>query len=306
MVLAVALAGTLGTGDAQAAVDCASTITANVVVLDNPTVFNRLGAQNPNWITYALRRDVIDVRTGTPEGIANDLGEVGVLEPGFVALRPDKRTRPLVVRSVAGACLTVNFENLLDPIPNNKNPIQDLLDNNDQVAGRCAGFHASGVELRSIGGGIANDGSFVGNNHSGDDVANNCGLDGGIKGSLVSPGDNTTYNLYTPHEGAFVINSYGATLGSEQSSGNLGIGMFGQLNVEPRGARGRRRLQPRRPADHRLRGGVPRRNRCLPGGDDRRRRFCSSHLRVDRRGPDRPSLSLSGHGNHHDHERAHG
>ena len=24
-----------------------------------------------------------------------------------------------------------------------------------------------------------------------------------------------TYTLYTPHEGAFVINSYGATLGSE-------------------------------------------------------------------------------------------
>ena len=27
----------------------------------------------------------------------------------------DKRTRPIVVRSVAGSCLTVNFTNLLDP-----------------------------------------------------------------------------------------------------------------------------------------------------------------------------------------------
>ncbi|MGB5538836.1 MAG: hypothetical protein WBO37_01960, partial [Gammaproteobacteria bacterium] len=41
------------------AVQCDRTITANVVVLDNPTVFNRLGAQNPNWITYALERDVV-------------------------------------------------------------------------------------------------------------------------------------------------------------------------------------------------------------------------------------------------------
>ena len=38
-----------GTGTAEAAINCtaANTITANVVVLDNPTVFNRLGAQNP-------------------------------------------------------------------------------------------------------------------------------------------------------------------------------------------------------------------------------------------------------------------
>ena len=44
---------------AKAAVLCTDTITANVVVLDNPTLFNRLGAQNPNWITYALERDVV-------------------------------------------------------------------------------------------------------------------------------------------------------------------------------------------------------------------------------------------------------
>ena len=55
-------------GGAEAAITCDQTITADVVVLDNPTVFNRLGAQNPNWITYALRRDVVDVRTGTPDG----------------------------------------------------------------------------------------------------------------------------------------------------------------------------------------------------------------------------------------------
>jgi hypothetical protein len=47
------------TGTAEA-VNCASTITANVAVLDNPTVFNRLGAQNPNWITYSLMRDLVN------------------------------------------------------------------------------------------------------------------------------------------------------------------------------------------------------------------------------------------------------
>ena len=54
---------------------------------------------------------------------------------------------------------------------------------------------------------------------------------------MAAPGESRTYSLHTPHEGAFVINSYGATLGSEASSGNLGIGMFGQLNVQPKEAK---------------------------------------------------------------------
>jgi hypothetical protein len=294
---------------AQAAVQCTSTITANVVVLDNPTVFNRLGAQNPNWITYALRRDVVvapnvgnavnvdviaepavggnlladttaagddvqvvDVGDAVapgdviiepgPNGVLDTLaavddvvaalaigedvvlsqvpdGQLGAFA-GQVELRPDKRTRPLVVRSVAGSCLTVNFTNLLDPMAN-PNDVQQgppqgqpgALFNDDQVAGRCAGFHATGTELVSS---TLDDGSFVGQNQAGDDVAANCGA-GDQKGSLVGPGGNITYNLYTPHEGAFTINSYGATLGSEASSGNTAVGMFGALNVEPVGSR---------------------------------------------------------------------
>ena len=181
---------------AKAGITCTQQITANVAVLDSPTVFNRLGAQNPNWITYALLRDVVQA---TPD--AN-----GILQPGAVCtaagncsagnvmMRPDKRPRPLVVRSVAGACLTVNFTNLLDPLldpqgdrdlgqaPNGPQQLNaDLhgggLFNDDFVADRCASFHAQGVELV---GGINDDGSKVGNNP---DVAG-----GACGGSLVAPG----------------------------------------------------------------------------------------------------------------------
>ena len=63
---------TLAVGpNAQAAVSCSQTITADVVVFDNPTVFNRLGAQNPNWITYALRRDVIYMHRYEPTDTNN-------------------------------------------------------------------------------------------------------------------------------------------------------------------------------------------------------------------------------------------
>ncbi|MHC4410578.1 MAG: hypothetical protein ACYS0F_16430, partial [Planctomycetota bacterium] len=71
---------------------------------------------------------------------------------------------------------------------------------------------------------------------AGDDVAANCAA-GDQKGSLVGPGGTITYNLYTTHEGAYTINSYGATLGSEASSGNAAVGMFGALNVQPIGSR---------------------------------------------------------------------
>ena len=235
LVCAVGLV-TCFAGQAQAAVTCTDTITAKVVVLDNPTVFNRLGAQNPNWITYALKRDVIavDPITRLPTGAVPGTG----LTAGNVELRPDKRPRPLVLRSRAGACLEVEFTNLLatGANPNNAQQGEDPgavppfpgLINNDQVWGRCAGLHASGTELVSS---INDDGSMVGTNPGANLNPRLCG------GGLVPPNGTITYKLHTPHEGAFVINSYGATLGSEQNSGNLGIGMFGQLNVQPKDAK---------------------------------------------------------------------
>jgi len=229
---------------------CADTITANVVVLDNPTIFNRLGAQNPNWMMYALKRDVVhksSASSGSPnpkEGQACELPGDPAIDNGCTAgnveLRRDKRPRPLVVRSVEGACLTVNFENYLAPVanPNNfiDNPLSktdDILKNNDQVAGRCAGFHATGTELVTK---MADDGSMVGKNEGANDGDTNNG-DKNCGPGMAAPDESRTYNLYTPHEGAFIINSYGATIGSEQSGGNLGIGLFGALNVEPKNAR---------------------------------------------------------------------
>ncbi len=234
-----------GSGTAEAAVSCPQTITANVVVLDNPTVFNRLGAQNPNWITYALKRDVVAI-PANPGGPLIPCTQTQCTA-GNVMLRPDKRPRPLVVRSVAGACLNVTFTNLLDPIPNpnpaqqgqntpgtlpNGQPFPGLF-NDNQVADRCASFHAQGAELV---GNMDSDGSFVGVNDTGADV-NACVQNGAKKSGVIPPGATITYNLYTPKEGTFTVNSYGATIGSEANGGNLGLGMFAQLNVEPVGAR---------------------------------------------------------------------
>ena len=45
---------------AEAAVRCERNLVANVVALDQPLMFNRLGAQNANGMMFALRRDVVD------------------------------------------------------------------------------------------------------------------------------------------------------------------------------------------------------------------------------------------------------
>ncbi|MFP3498123.1 hypothetical protein SB759_28290, partial [Pseudomonas sp. SIMBA_059] len=90
----------------EAAVQCQRTLVANVVALDQPLMFNRLGAQNANGMMFALREDVVDEHQ-VP------LGKGGAAVPGKVTLRPDKRPRPIVLRVAAGDCLTVNLTNLL-------------------------------------------------------------------------------------------------------------------------------------------------------------------------------------------------
>lgn len=73
----------------------AACVTADVVAIDQAFYYNRLGAMNPSGMMYALKSDVV----------ARD----GAIQPSFgnVMLRPDKRTRPLVLRVNEGDCLTV-------------------------------------------------------------------------------------------------------------------------------------------------------------------------------------------------------
>jgi len=141
--LAVAL-GTPATATGQApgsSQQCSRTLTADVVALDQPIFYNRLGAFDPAAMIYALRRDVV----------AKD--PLGGLTPGNVQLREGKRPRPLTLRLNVGDCLTVNFQNLLSLVPAN----------DEQPATRTAGVHVMGMQLV---GGIASDGSNVGQNAS--------------------------------------------------------------------------------------------------------------------------------------------
>ncbi len=203
---------TVVSGETQAAVACQRTVTADVVAIDQPVVFNRLGAQNVNYMIYALRRDVVNTLTNLP------LTNGGAAVPGQVALRADKRARPLTLRVAAGDCLQVNFQNLLTPVANPFNAAIPQLQLNNQVADRHAGFQPLGLQLAT---GIADYSANVGKN------ANN----------LANSGESRTYTFFAEKEGAFMVYSYGAPFGGEASGGNIGVGLFGVVNVEPANAR---------------------------------------------------------------------
>ncbi|WP_374567860.1 hypothetical protein, partial [Nitrosomonas sp.] len=118
-----------------------SALVADVVAIDHPMVFNRLGAQNVNWMMYALRHDLVDI--SDPKNLKTlDYTREGERlfkkaklnhKSRNIALRPDLRPRPLVLRVAAGDYLKVNFTNLLhvkpgphpkpdDPFSNQANP----------------------------------------------------------------------------------------------------------------------------------------------------------------------------------------
>ena len=181
--------------------NCARMIKADVVALDQAIVYNRLGTVNPNGMIYALRRDIVAIDPSKG------------LSPGNVRLRADKRPRPLVLRMNLGDCLQINFTNLLSKEPRSStDPPSD-----DQPWTRSAGVHVIGMELLTN---ITDDGSNVGINPP----------------SLVPPGGSTTYRLTATREGNNLMYSTAATTGGEGDGGTLAEGLFGSVNVEPRGA----------------------------------------------------------------------
>ncbi len=196
---------------------CVRTIHADVVALDQPFYYNRLGALNANGMMYALKRDVVAKIPGT---------EIG---PGNVMLRPDKRPRPIVLRANEGDCLEITFTNWLDPNPFKLDlpaefpaiPGHPSNQIDDQPNTRAASIHIDGMFLV---GGISADGSNVGANSG---------------SGLVNPGETTTYTYFAHPDylGAHLMYSMGSTVGAEGAGGTRAFGLFGAVNEQPAGSR---------------------------------------------------------------------
>jgi hypothetical protein len=128
--------------------------------------------------------------------------------PGNVHLRADKRPRPIVLRVNEGDCLQVFFTNLLSAARPNDN----------STVTRTASLHVNGLDYV---GSIASDGANVGRNTS----------------SLAAPGESKTYTWYAKKQGQYLMYSMGAPASGEGDNGQPGLGLFGSINVEPKGSK---------------------------------------------------------------------
>nr|MBP6824102.1 hypothetical protein [Acidobacteriota bacterium] len=170
-----------------------NTVTADVVALDQPFMFNRLGTALPQGMIFALKRDVVD---SSGKSCAD-----GHCQAGQVMLRPDKRPRPIVLRANVGQCLQINFTNLLATTATNGS------------ATRHAGAHVTGMELV---GDINSDATFTGNNQN----------------AYAAPGDQKTYTYYAKAEGAFMLYSAAGDWAGQIPSGMFGSVTVQPANAE--------------------------------------------------------------------------
>ncbi|HEX6901538.1 MAG TPA: copper oxidase [Thermoanaerobaculia bacterium] len=187
---------------------CSRMVYADVVALDQPFFWNRLGAVQPQGMMYALESDVVHVSQDESSCSAQRLAP----SAGQVRLRRGKRPRPLVLRVNVGDCLRINFKNLLDPNAANVDE--------DSPRTRAASVHVIGMQYVST----IQDGGM------------NVGTNGAAGNGVVTPGGSASYTLYAEREGTFLMYSGGALAGGEATSGSLSAGLFGAVNVEPQGS----------------------------------------------------------------------
>ena len=100
------------------------TVKAHVVALDQPYMWNRLGASQPNAMIYALARDVVPTDYDPKHPTAF---EFATLEPGKVRLREDKRPRPPGLASQRGRRVGGDFHQLAESEAPGQHGVPDSL-----------------------------------------------------------------------------------------------------------------------------------------------------------------------------------
>jgi hypothetical protein len=189
------------------------------VALDTVITNNRLGANVPGGMVFALVNDVEPMTPAAnpscpdPSGLADWNG----WDAGCVQLKGYKRPRPIVLRVNQGQCLKIEFRNLLAPT---------AIPNSGQTPTRAAGAFVQGLEWSR---GRSDDASWVGANPK----------------SLADPGGATRiYQYFAPEEGPFLVYSTGddfvgggaADSQTAGDGGQLTEGLFGAVMVQPEGA----------------------------------------------------------------------
>ncbi|QIL71769.1 hypothetical protein G7048_16225 [Diaphorobacter sp. HDW4B] len=249
----------------QASTQCraGNTIRAEIVALEQAYVLNRFGAFVPAGMMYALKRDVVALDSSKAIGPGNArlrddkrprplvlrVHEGGCLE---VTLhnwlspeweeeggKPPDPTVPLNGQRVAAAPA-----HLMDPIgsPSSRQlkPLSKV--SVDAPRTRSASFFISGLEVEQprncpVNAVCGGDGTYVGlperqgiffHHNTSNEVKGRY-----RSGSVIQPGQTSVTLWAARHEGSFFAHSTAAPIGGEGDGGQIGLGLFAAVNVEP-------------------------------------------------------------------------
>jgi hypothetical protein len=192
---------------AAAMQQCTRTVKADVVAIPKAIMLNRLGASIPNAWVFALRADT----TGTGNNIQ---------------LRAGKRPRPIVLRANVGDCLQISFTNAIPADGFKEFPVGANPPTSAAVGTKEISLHIQGQEWTT---GSQDDASFVGKNSSSLATA-----PAPPTPPAPMPPQTQTYKLFVKNEGTFLLYTMGDA--TAEPTGQISRGLFGALNVQPKGA----------------------------------------------------------------------
>lgn len=224
-------------------------IHADVLAIEQPVIYNRFGSANPYSMMYALKHDVVK----------HDGGEwlAGINCPGRVKLRENKRPRPLVLRANVGDTLEITFTNLLMPeqpdlsscqLEDQDSPYSQLLEDVHEGTIEEANHQDETTEFGSDWPRTRNASITIQGLRPEDGTDVKCtGLESiapvpdniyeGISDLNDVPSSySVTCRWHIENEGTFLFYSHGAPAGGNGDGGSLVQGLFGSVNVEPKGS----------------------------------------------------------------------
>ncbi len=251
--------------DRQAFCHSTNTVNAEVVALEQAYVLNRFGAYVPAGMMYALKRDLVAIESDRPIGpgnakLRNDkrprplvlrAHEGGCLQ---VTLhnwlshtweeeggQPHYPTMLLEGKLVHAAPAHMSDA---DGVPTSRSLRPLSKSDTEAPRTRSASLYVTGLEsdqmskqecpVNAVCGG---DGSYVGLPGQQGTVVNDATAQE-VKqryqtGSLIQPGGISVIRWIARKEGTFFAHSMGAPVGGEGDGGQIGLGLFAAVNVEP-------------------------------------------------------------------------
>jgi manganese oxidase len=242
-------------------------VKADIVAIEQAYLLNRFAAFVPAGMLYALRSDVVAADKDKPVGPGNAMLRSNK-RPRPIVLRANEGdclevhftnwlSHTSEEESMNGAGIPRENGGMLPNhinAPSGSIPMPGISSAQaisvDMPRTRAASFHITGLALAKIKGSdcplnvLCNgDGSNVGILHDDPGAPRfNPATPPDVKakfshGSLAMPGQTVVTRWHAEHDGAFFAYSMGAPVGGEGDGGQIGLGLFGSVNVEPKGSR---------------------------------------------------------------------